>query len=586
VPFVVRESIRHRGVSLGAQDSRRTARKFEVRLETTTSITLDGSDVGITGTVQFGRVTVILGVNGAGKTRLLQWLARATFPTDPTGGPQYRFWPTRNVLYIEGNRVIQFDRLRRGGSIETSRHLGRTAEFEVRLRSLFAKRARADTEADRVFQQALLKWYEGGQQGPGPMRDPKQIESLLGLLNAYFGELTWEWFQAPAEDGCLRVKRGGKQYFTNTLSEGEKQIADMIMDLSEAAQNTVFLVDEPELHLHPQQAESFWAGVEGSKPGAIFVYATHSLPFAMRDSVDTLIVLSRPGAPVVVLDSIDDLPADDVRQFLGAVPGVLKAGKALATEGEGDISVDREFYRWILGEPEAVVVSLGSCERVRKAVAQAGAWNSLAPHATVCGVIDRDYRPDDEIKAIEKECVVTTYHEVESYLCVPKLVAELSRVIDTAKRPVTESEVKDRIVEHCKAQLNSVVAQRVMQGLRGNFSFGMSAGGFNSMKKDDAIQAMQRRAEQSIEQLKKFSGEAIVKSYNSEENRCRRAILSGDVGQVLALFPVKGLVENWIAELLECRDVSAIVRGASNRLDIAAYPALFELRNALLKQWL
>ena len=156
------------------------------------------------------------------------------------------------------------------------------------------------------------------------------------------------------------------------------------------------------------------------------------MPFAMRKNIDTLIVLSKPGEQAMQIKSIDELRPEEAREFLGAIPGILKAGKALVTEGQKEGSVDKDFYQWLLGDPAAEIVPLGSCNNVLKAVKHTDVWKQIAPLASVHGVIDRDFRSDGEIAELQSTCVVTEYHEVESYLCEPGLVSDLSRKVGRA----------------------------------------------------------------------------------------------------------------------------------------------------------
>ena len=81
----------------------------------------------------------------------------------------------------------------------------------------------------------------------------------------------------------VSCQKDGKSYPVADLSDGEKQVLAMLADLTSCAPpNAVFLVDEPELNLHPLLACRLWNVIESELPDAIFVYGTHCISFAMR----------------------------------------------------------------------------------------------------------------------------------------------------------------------------------------------------------------------------------------------------------------------------------------------------------------
>jgi len=80
-----------------------------------------------------------------------------------------------------------------------------------------------------------------------------------------------------------------QQYFVGHMSDGEKQVFLLLADLAILQRGpTVFLIVEPELNLHPSLASTLWETIEQIHSESIFIYATHSLQFALRPAVDSV----------------------------------------------------------------------------------------------------------------------------------------------------------------------------------------------------------------------------------------------------------------------------------------------------------
>src|SRR5664279_4675756 len=64
------------------------------------------------------------------------------------------------------------------------------------------------------------------------------------------------------------------------MSAGERAIFYMIGQALVAAEGSVLIVDEPELHVHRSIMSKLWDELEGARPDCAFVFITHDLEFA------------------------------------------------------------------------------------------------------------------------------------------------------------------------------------------------------------------------------------------------------------------------------------------------------------------
>lgn len=93
-------------------------------------------------------------------------------------------------------------------------------------------------------------------------------------------------------------------------------------------------------------------------PDSVFIYGTHSISFAMRSAIHSIVALKSGGRSALEIKSVHDLDRTEAREFLGAIPSILAANAALVVEGDDD-SFDGPFYRWVIGHQEVAVVPIG-----------------------------------------------------------------------------------------------------------------------------------------------------------------------------------------------------------------------------------
>jgi ABC-type multidrug transport system ATPase subunit len=135
-------------------------------------------------------------------------------------------------------------------------------------------------------------------------------------------------------------KDGGTPYSVSSMSEGEKQAFTLLADIAVLTnKRSVFFVDEPELNLHPTLAEKLWTSIEEAYPEDIFVYATHSLSFALRSGVDYIYAI---GHGKIDLD-FSAHSKIDFRPFLGSIPGIVRG--ILLTFPASAFSMPSAFFR-------------------------------------------------------------------------------------------------------------------------------------------------------------------------------------------------------------------------------------------------
>ena len=215
------------------------------------------------------------------------------------------------------------------------------------------------------------------------------------------------------------------------MSDGERSAVIIAANVITAKSGTVFLIDEPERHLHRSIIEPLLSTLFTQRPDCPFIISTHEMELPIGDPETRVLMVrscewsgNRPSAwDIKILNEGLDLPDDLKRSILGSRKRIL------FVEGQSQ-SRDKPLYEALF--PEISVVAKGSCNDVINAVK--GLRNSASHHhVEAFGLIDKDYRNAPEIVQLANENVfaLDVYSAESIYYC--------SDAIDAIARRQAES---------------------------------------------------------------------------------------------------------------------------------------------------
>jgi tRNA A37 threonylcarbamoyladenosine biosynthesis protein TsaE len=226
--------------------------------------------------------------------------------------------------------------------------------------------------------------------------------------------------------GGLRIQtcvKGGdkdKAYNASEMSDGERVIFYLIGQCLAAPKDGIIIIDEPEIHLHKSVQVPLWREIEGLRPDCLFVYMTHDVDFAASLHESKKIWLkSFDGSSWSweIVDEIEGLPEALLIEVLGSRKPVV------FVEGENG-SYDTSLYRAVLSD--YLVVPSGSCSQVIQLV-KALKESEQLHHLDVFGIIDRDRRVDSEVSSLQENGIYALeVAEVENLFCVPEIIKVVS----------------------------------------------------------------------------------------------------------------------------------------------------------------
>lgn len=265
-------------------------------------------------------------------------------------------------------------------------------------------------------------------------------EDPLEQYNNLLGELFpgYTFVDATGEDLSLKVRiPTGDVLPFQDLSSGEKEVFFVLsFFLRNDVSDSIIIIDEPELHLHPELARKLLHSMRTIKPKNQIWCATHSAElideagrertFYLRSSPDRkhaeCIAATEEGSEVQVL-----------RDLFGYAGYVGISRKVVFSEGR-DSSADRRTFANVLPglSREIKIIPVGSCEnlyRLNRAI-----LSLLESEFARCEfylIRDRDYLSDESIakhsaKAPGRLFVLSRYH-IENFLLDEAVISTVLR---------------------------------------------------------------------------------------------------------------------------------------------------------------
>lgn len=272
-------------------------------------------------------------------------------------------------------------------------------------------------------------------------------DALIGevrtAMTQVFGELMLEGPGNPMNGGTFRFKKGSVSGFHyKNLSGGEKAAFDLLLDFvvkRRAFDDTVYCIDEPELHMHTRLQSKLLEVIFDLLPDNCQLWlSTHSIGMARKAAE---LNAANPGQ-VAFIDFHDqdfDQPVvlqpiqpdrrfwglmfhtalDDLAELVVPKHVVFCEGKRLGGGGRRP-SFDVEVYSTIFSPqfPDVEFVPLGGTTEVNQDGKTFGLLLSkLAPGIKTWKVFDRDDRHESEIQQLRLDGTqVLQRRDLESYL--------------------------------------------------------------------------------------------------------------------------------------------------------------------------
>lgn len=400
-----------------------------------------------------GMSTIVVGANGSGKTQL------ATNCEEQLGERAHR---------ISAQRMLALDP-----------EVEKIGEQIARERLLYGVR-KVDLLGDAVAARKTLRWGSQKERARFILNDAATLLQILFAEQANIGVAVNEAAGAGAvvvgQETILRKLKAifhrvlparrlmttadnitvtpidmqgshGGPYSITQMSDGEKAVFYMVGQVLVAQQGSVFIMDEPEIHVHRAILGRLWDELEAARPDCAFLLITHDLEFAASRAGKKYVVRNYApltGWQIEEVPEAEGFSEDLVTLILGSRKPVL------FVEGQQG-SLDLAFYRACY--PNWTVIPRGGCQDVIHSVATMRR-NATLTRVTCAGLVDADGRDaNDRARLADLGVSVLPVAEIENLLLLPNV----ARVI-LAKNDFSGTELEKKLVEIKAAVLADAAA--------------------------------------------------------------------------------------------------------------------------------
>jgi ABC-type cobalamin/Fe3+-siderophores transport system ATPase subunit len=334
-------------------------------------------------------------------------------------------------------------------------------------------------------------------------------------------------------DSELKATYGGNTYSYARMSDGERIALILIAEVISAKPGVIFLIDEPELHLHRLIIIPLIATLIKSRPDCEFVIGTHELdlPLAIATSRVCIVrsVTWQTSGQVQhwdfdIVDRTDDLPEGLVTDILGS------RRRVLFTEGAAS-SLDFPMYSVLF--PKVSIRPRGSCKDVQHAVAGIRSTTSLH-HTEAFGLIDNDgMTPQAIIDFQAANLYPLPFFSVETlYYDEDVLTAIATR--QAATHEANEEKQAELIAKFLAAVLAEGIAAAAQPGTAEHL-----AGRLAERQVRDAILAQMPKREELTTAASSTIPIVVQSAYPAELARFQALLKAQDLHGIIARYPVR-----------------------------------------------
>ncbi len=293
------------------------------------------------------------------------------------------------------------------------------------------------------------------------------------------------------EEETLKVNSNDQTFSSTELSDGEKVGFYLIAQVVLANEESLIIIDEPELHLHKALMVRLWNKLEKHRQDCRFIYITHDLDFASRKSIEKLIWVKEIQGDSFVweyVETLKNIPQELYLEMLGSRTPIIFC------EGENN-SLDFQLYQPYY--ENFTIIPLGSCQKVIDTVKSLRTNEGLHRNE-VFGIIDPDFRSTEELEKLKNDKVYSLeLKQIENVFIVPKLLEFVANHNKNEDKEKKLSEFEEQIKECHKKNYDTIKSDFLKLQLRR-----IAKDEFSKIEKEIDINSFARRVKTKNSALK------------------------------------------------------------------------------------
>ena len=510
-----------------------------------------------------GSSVVFVGANGTGKTRLATHIektlnlnahrisahrALSLNPSVPKISENLALLGLRTGNAADNAQVAHRDGSRWGrkGAV----HL--LNDFDFLVQALFAEQSNKSLETH--------KKVRSGDSSPA---EPTKFEILIDIWERL---LPHRKLHISGDDILVSVTGEEETYSGSEMSDGERAVFYMLGQTLVAAENSLIIFDEPELHVHRSIMAKLWDELESLRPDCAFVFITHDLEFASSRVADKYVIRQYNSRPYW---NIEEVPSDTGFDE-GLTTLILGSRKPILFVEGTNSSLDIAIYRSCF--TEWTIVPKGSCEEVIHSVVTMRR-NANLTRITCSGIVDADDYSQEDQEYLQSLGIATLpVSEIENLILLPGISSviaqseghagdELNEMLNNLADAIFNSLNSARAIEKVVARYCKRRIDRLLKKI--------------DLSEADTIEVL---AEKYTQQTASLDIENIAQEATS---RINQAIENKDLPLLLANYDNKGMMafaathlkgcsrsnfEHWLVRVLRNNNVQGLVESIQEML--------------------
>lgn len=412
-------------------------------------------------TISIEKNIVIVGANGAGKTRLGSKIEQLNNPKKRISAQRYLQF---NPVVQKQDFITALEQLE--GSYRNANPAQPQSNYGEVMVSLFAEEARRNEK--------VINSIKNGHIIHSQTLQKSAKERVIEVWDFIF-----PYRKLNLEEDRVRAKSENSEFSAAEMSDGEKVGLYLISQVLLAKENCLVIVDEPELHLHKSLMVRLWNKLEEVRSDCTFVYITHDLDFAVNKPASKILWVQKFKNDIwkwVELDSNNVIPENLFLEVLGSRKPILFVE---GEKGSLDAQIYQSYYQ------DFTVIPHGSCEKIIESV-KGLRQNSYLHDKKIFGLIDRDYRSAEHLNSLKNDGVFNIeLNEVENIFLIPEIIEMVCDYLgQNDKKEIIEFEIKKIYKINKDNVYFATVKYRIQRLLNENFGSVKTNDNYNSFKSE------------------------------------------------------------------------------------------------------
>ncbi len=266
------------------------------------------------------------------------------------------------------------------------------------------------------------------------------------------------------------------------LSSGEREVVVLTFDiLTQHPSDCIILIDEPEVHLHPELTFRLVKVLKSIGERNQFFLFTHS-PDIIGNSLDTGVHFIRPKSRITTGNQVVKVDNENLEGFknipnIRETIGMVSVGKKLLFVEGKNTSIDRDVFATIAkaSKTDVAIIPSDSCSNINNMSLVSETLDKGVFGIELHMVRDRDGLTDEQIENFTRKSKgklnFLPYYHIENFFLDPEAIKVVADKVLLDKSPTIE-EITDKLVTYAKKQINHTVVLYVKSEIyfqAGNF---------------------------------------------------------------------------------------------------------------------